>query len=64
MMLIVYPVFFLLKSQQSDLEVVHLLLKDFVIRKKLMMVFIVLFWSTWKMGHVHLIIILLSVVII
>jgi hypothetical protein len=43
MMLIVYPVFFLLKSQQSDLKVVHLLLKDFVIRKKLMMVFIVLF---------------------
>jgi hypothetical protein len=64
MLLIVYLDFFLLKSQQGGLEVVHLLLTDFVIGKKLMMILIALFWSTWEMGHVHLIIMLLNVVTI
>jgi hypothetical protein len=38
MLLIVYPAFFLLKSQRGSLVVVHLLLKDIVIGRKLMMV--------------------------
>jgi hypothetical protein len=64
MLLIVYLAFFLLKNQQDGLEVMHLLLKDSVIGRKLMMVRIVLFCSTWKMSHVHLIIMMLSVVTI
>jgi hypothetical protein len=64
MLLIVYPAFFLLKNQWSGLGVVHLLLKDSVIERKLMMVRIILFCSTWEMGHVHLIIMLLSVMTI
>jgi hypothetical protein len=43
MLLIVYSTFFLLKSQWGSLEVVHLLLKDFIIGRKLMMVRILLF---------------------
>jgi hypothetical protein len=64
MLLIVYPTFFLLKSQRGSLKLVHLLLKDFVIRRKLMLIRIILFLFTWKMGHVHLIIMPLSVVTI
>jgi hypothetical protein len=64
MLLTVHPTFFLLKSQCGDLEVVHLLLNDFVIRRKLIMVCIILFWFIWKMGHAHLIIVMLSFVTI
>ena len=52
MLLIVYPAFLLLKSQHGGLEVVHLLLKDFIIRRKSMMVHIVLVCSTWEIGYV------------
>ena len=56
MLLIVYPAIFSLKSQRDDLDFMYLLLKDFVIGRKLMMVCIVLFWVIWEIGRVHLII--------
>jgi hypothetical protein len=56
MLLIVYLAIFSLKIQQIDLELKHLLLKDFIIERKLMMTCIVLFWVIWEIGHAHLII--------
>jgi hypothetical protein len=61
-LLIVYSAIFSLKFQQVDLEFMYLLLNDFVIGIKLMMACVVLFWVIWEMGHVHLIIMLLSIV--
>jgi hypothetical protein len=62
MLLIVSPAIFSLKNQQVDLELMHLLLKDFAIGRKLMMAYVVLFWVMWEMGHVHLIIMMLNIV--
>jgi hypothetical protein len=61
-LLIVYFAIFSLKFQQVDLEFMYLLLKDFVIGRKLMTACVVLFWVIWEMSHIHLIIMLLSIV--
>jgi hypothetical protein len=62
MLLIIYPAIFSLKIQQDNLELMHLLFKDFVIRRKLMMACIMFFWVIWEIGDVHLIIMLLNIV--